>query len=79
MMRHRAVHPNAVDPDIAGVARWRRKLLERASFEETLADALSADRRVDLHALLRLIERGCTPELAARILAPLDTTRERAL
>jgi hypothetical protein len=78
-MRHRAVHPNAVDPEIASVARWRRKLLERAGFEETLADALSADRRVDLHALLRLIERGCTPELAARILAPLDTTQERAL
>jgi hypothetical protein len=26
----------------------------------------------DLHALLELVERGCEPELAVRILAPLD-------
>jgi hypothetical protein len=27
---------------------------------------------VDVHALIELVERGCRPELAARILAPLD-------
>jgi hypothetical protein len=27
---------------------------------------------VDLHALVKLVERGCPPPLAARILAPLD-------
>jgi hypothetical protein len=30
---------------------------------------------LDLHALIELIERGCPPGLAARILAPLDTER----
>jgi hypothetical protein len=30
---------------------------------------------MDLHALIELIERGCPPELAARILAPLETER----
>lgn len=33
-------------------------------------DAL--DEEVDLHELLVLVDRGCRPELAARILAPLD-------
>jgi hypothetical protein len=27
---------------------------------------------VDLHALLELTDRGCRPDLAARIVAPLD-------
>jgi hypothetical protein len=27
---------------------------------------------VDIHALLELVDRGCPPHLAARILAPLD-------
>jgi hypothetical protein len=27
---------------------------------------------VDLHQLLELVDRGCPPELAVRILAPLD-------
>ena len=30
------------------------------------------DTRYDLHALIELVERGCPPELAVRILAPLD-------
>ncbi|WP_344257069.1 hypothetical protein [Terrabacter carboxydivorans] len=30
--------------------------------------------RVDLHALLELVDAGCPPELAARILSPLDET-----
>ena len=39
------------------------------------AEALSHDCDLDLHALIGLIERGCAPGLAARILAPLDTDR----
>jgi hypothetical protein len=30
---------------------------------------------MDLHALTGLVERGCPPPLAARILAPLDHER----
>jgi hypothetical protein len=54
--------------DIAG---WRRQILERAGFASGLASRLSADCGYDLHALIELVERGCPPELAARILAPL--------
>ncbi len=52
--------------------QWRRQYLLRAGFAEHLADAFAADPRWDLHALLELLERGCPPELAARILAPVD-------
>ena len=30
------------------------------------------DQRYDLHALIELVEHGCPPLLAVRILAPLD-------
>jgi hypothetical protein len=31
-----------------------------------------ARKRIDLHELLELVDAGCPPELAARILSPLD-------
>jgi hypothetical protein len=51
---------------------WRRQQLSAAGFRLPLAHALARDPRVDLHALLALVDRGCSPELAARILAPLE-------
>jgi hypothetical protein len=39
---------------------------------EELARRLADDRRYDLHALLELVDRGCPPALAVRILAPID-------
>jgi hypothetical protein len=53
------------------VAAWRRSLLLRAGFGLVLAEDLADDGRIDLHELLGLADRGCTPQLAARILAPL--------
>lgn len=50
---------------------WRRGQLEGAGFEPRLAQLLAASR-VDLHALIGLVEYGCPPHLAARILAPLE-------
>lgn len=37
-----------------------------------LAARLAPDPQYDLHALIELVERGCPPELAVRILAPLE-------
>ena len=54
------------------LARWRRRTLAAAGFDEDLARRLTAERALDLHALLELVDRGCPPPLAARILAPLD-------
>jgi hypothetical protein len=58
-------------PELQIVA-WRRRRLLDAGFDDDLADELASDRRMDLHALLQLVERGCPPALAARILAPAD-------
>ena len=53
------------------VADWRREQLVRSGFAPRQASALAGDRRFDLHALIELVERGCPPALAIRILAPL--------
>ncbi len=47
-----------------------------AGFEESIASSLAADQSTDLHALIDLVERGCPPELALRILAPLEPDRK---
>ena len=57
-----------VAPDVRD---WRRQLLRQAGFAEEPAERLAADGEIDLHDLLGLVDRGCPPELAARILAPL--------
>jgi hypothetical protein len=54
------------------VRGWRREQLLQAGFAPSLAARLAADARFDLHALIELVERGCAPELAVRILAPLE-------
>jgi len=46
--------------------------LVRAGFDAQLAALVAADRAMDVHALTELVERGCPPRLAARILAPLE-------
>jgi hypothetical protein len=51
---------------------WRTGCLVDAGFPRGLALRLARDTRYDLHALIELVERGCPPSLAARILAPLD-------
>jgi hypothetical protein len=57
----------------AAVAAWRRRQLDEAGFPARLAAPLADDPRVDVHALIELVERGCPPALAVRILAPLDS------
>ncbi|HKX48710.1 MAG TPA: hypothetical protein VJM06_08585 [Gaiellaceae bacterium] len=54
------------------VTTWRRDQLAAAGFTLPEARRLARDPRYDLHALLELVDRGCPPRLAVRILAPLD-------
>jgi len=54
------------------VVAWRRRCLADAGVGRELAAALARDASLDLHALIELVEAGCPPALAARILAPLD-------
>jgi hypothetical protein len=58
-------------PD-SDLVEWRRRRLCAAGFAAGAAATLAADCAADLHALLELVDRGCPPHLAARILAPLD-------
>ena len=58
--------------ELDAVVGWRRGRLLAAGFVPELAASLAADCRIDLHAVLDLIERDCPPALAARILAPVD-------
>jgi hypothetical protein len=61
--------------EAAEVVAWRRTRLCEAGFDNRLAEQLARECAVDLHALIGLVERGCPPPLAARILAPLEHER----
>lgn len=54
------------------VVRWRREQLVHTGFALPLAAVIAKDARYDLHALIELVEQGCQPELAVRILAPIE-------
>jgi hypothetical protein len=55
------------------VVAWRRRQLVDSGFRLPLATRVAKDARYDLHALIELVEHDCQPELAVRILAPLET------
>jgi hypothetical protein len=59
--------PPARSPS-AEVVRWRWERLSAAGFDDRLARALAGEGDVDLHALLDLVDKGCPPHLAARIM-----------
>jgi hypothetical protein len=50
------------------VERWRAQELERAGYPDTVAVELAMRSDVDLHRAVELLEKGCSPELAAQIL-----------
>jgi hypothetical protein len=54
------------------VVRWRREQLVGSGFAPALAAKVVENTDFDLHALIELVERGCPPELAVRILAPVE-------
>ena len=59
----------------AEIFTWRRRQLVASGFPCSLARRVAYDPAYDLHALIELVERGCEPELAVRILAPLNDGR----
>ena len=76
-MRQQAHYSIGTGSKFEELASWRRQRLLAAGFIEALATPLARQRAVDLHALLELVDAGCPPELAARILAPLEEERRR--
>jgi hypothetical protein len=67
-----AIHSSTRTTPANEVRDWRRRRLLALGLSAKAAQLLAEDRRVDLHELLDLVDRGCPPELAARILAPFD-------
>jgi hypothetical protein len=57
-----------IESEVERVERWRAQELERAGFEPDAAFELAMRSDVDLHAAVALVKRGCTPELALKIL-----------
>ena len=54
--------------EIERIERWRAEELERAGYEPRAAGGLAVRHDVDLHTAVELLERGCPPDLALRIL-----------
>jgi hypothetical protein len=54
------------------VVNWRRRELIHTGFPRPLAARVARDERYDLHELIELVQQGCLPALAVRILTPID-------
>jgi hypothetical protein len=54
------------------VVNWRQLELEQCGFPRSLAARVARDERYDLHQLIELVQRGCSPALAVRILSPVE-------
>ena len=67
-MPPRTVNERSVDE----VNRWRRERLMESGFPLSVAAEVAKNAHYDLHTLIELVERGCPPELALRILAPVE-------
>ncbi len=58
--------------DAQEVVNWRRLELIDCGFPRSLAARVAQDERYDLHQLVELVEQGCSPALAVRILSPAE-------
>jgi len=56
------------DTELSRIEDWRTEELQRAGYGHRAAGRLAARHDVDLHRAVELIERGCSPELAMKIL-----------
>ena len=54
--------------ELERIERWRREALERAGYPSEGAKQIARRHDIDLHEAIGLLERGCTPELAVKIL-----------
>jgi succinylglutamate desuccinylase len=54
--------------EIERIEQWRAEELERAGFEPRAAGRLAVRHDVDLHTATDLLQRGCSTDLALKIL-----------
>jgi hypothetical protein len=63
-----ATELHIVETEAERVERWRAEALEKVGYDLASALELAARSDVDLHRAIDLVESGCPPELALRIL-----------
>jgi hypothetical protein len=54
--------------EVERIERWRAEALEKAGYEPRAAGRLAVRHDIDLHRAIALIERGCSTQLALKIL-----------
>ena len=57
-----------IETELERIESWRREELERAGYSAGAATELARRHDVDLHVAVDLVERGCPPDIALRIL-----------
>lgn len=55
------------NPEAEEVLRWRFEVLMRAGYDAGNAMILASHAEVDLHTATELLQHGCPPETALRI------------
>jgi len=63
-----ATEVHIVETEAEKVERWRAEALEKVGYALESALELASRPDVDLHQAVELVEAGCPPELALRIL-----------
>jgi hypothetical protein len=71
-MSNRSIRDRTTFTASADLVGWRERRLRQAGFQAARAAEMARDGRIDFHSLLKLIDRDCPPDLAERIVAPLD-------
>lgn len=56
------------DLELELIEQWRAHSLERAGYDRESAVVLAASHEIDLHQAVRLLETGCSVDLALQIL-----------
>jgi len=63
-----ATEVQIVETEAAKVERWRAEALAKVGYDLESALKLACRPDIDLHQAVELVEAGCPPELALRIL-----------
>ena len=63
-----ATEVHTQESELERVERWRAEALERIGYDASSAALLASRHDVDLHRAIELVEQGCSPEIALRIL-----------
>ncbi len=62
------LNPFETETETEKVQRWRAAALEKAGYDAASALELAGRPDIDLHRAIALVEDGCPPGLALRIL-----------